>query len=347
MKSLEIAERAFDKHCSKKGLNHYSGILTLGGLARLWQGSREERLLDKFRKHINPFLQGEITKRMGAYHLYNIGGSPAALMLRLDVLPEAEKAVNEKAEELLAKCGRSKEGIFLAQTWDNVIPDQVWIDIAFAICPFLCNAGLYFGKEEWMEEAVDQIALLEKLLKDPANGLYHQSRGFCGDGDSRDPEKISEDHWSRGNGWAIFALAELAQDIPKNHSRRPEVDKLLLELLEACLKFQDPDGMWHQEITDFDSFPETSGTGLILYALGVALEQRIIDETRRDKLLKGLQGIAGYIDSYGSVSNCCGGCLCPGNGTISEYKQIPHPVNDPHAFGPIVLSFGQAAKLGI
>jgi unsaturated rhamnogalacturonyl hydrolase len=347
IKTLDVAEKAFDKHCSVTDLNDYSGILSLGGLSRLWQWTQEERFLNKFKKHIKPFINGDIKNRMGAYHLYNVGGSPSALMLKLGAIPEAETPIKEKVEDLLTNCGRSREGIFSSQTWDVIIPDQVWIDVAFALCPFLCNAGIYFNEDSWIDEAVDQIALLEKLLKNPKNGLYHQSRGFCGTRPNLDPEKISDDHWSRGNGWGIFALAELVLDLPENHHRRPETEKLLKELVEACLNFQDEYGMWHQEITDFDSFTETSGTGKILYALGVALEKGIVSEDKKENLIKGLKGYTAYIGLDGSIHNCCAGCLCPGNGTIEEYKNQKHPLNDCHAFGPVILAFGQAAKIGI
>ncbi len=347
LKTLEIAENAFDKHVEVASLSHYAGILSLDAMARLWQWSGEERFLAKFKKHVAPFVAGELTNFMGAYHLYNIGGSPTALMLRLGQLPEAEKAVREKTEELLATCNRSKEGIFSSQTWNPNLPHKVWIDVAFALCPFLCNGGLYFKEDSWLDEAVEQIALLAKLLRNPENGLYHQARGFCGEPDNMDPDKISEDHWSRGNGWAIFALAELVLDLPEDHPRRPEAETLLTELVEACLNFQDENGLWHQEITDSDSFVETSGTGKILYALGVALEKGLVGEEKKENLIKGLKGYATYIALDGSVHNCCHGCLCPGDGTIEDYKKQGHPVNDVHAFGPVTLAFGQAAKIGI
>ncbi len=162
--------------------------------------------------------------------------------------------------------------------------NKVWIDVAFALCPFLCNGGLYFKEDSWVDEAVEQIALLAKLLREPENGLYHQSRGFCGE--PADPVKISEDHWSRGNGWAIFALAELVLDLPDDHPRLKEIETLLVDLLNACLNFQDGHGMWHQEITDVDSFVETSGTGKILYALGVALEKGLVGEDKKENLIK-------------------------------------------------------------
>ncbi|NJO69145.1 MAG: DUF4861 domain-containing protein [Bacteroidetes bacterium] len=46
-------------------------------------------------------------------------------------------------------------------------------------------------------------------------------------------------------------------------------------------------------------------------------------------------------------SHCCFSCRCPGKGTKLDYINHPWVYNDPHAFGPVVLAFAQAAKMGI
>jgi unsaturated rhamnogalacturonyl hydrolase len=63
--------------------------------------------------------------------------------------------------------------------------------------------------------------------------------------------------------------------------------------------------------------------------------------------LRGLRGYAQYIAPDGTVYHTCRGCLNPGKGTIAEYKQVPPVINDTHAFGPVILAFGQAHSLGI
>lgn len=122
---------------------------------------------------------------------------------------------------------------------------------------------------------------------------------------------------------------------------------MFTELVNACLSVQDDKGVWHQEMTDLKSYVETSGTGLILYALGVGIEQGLLPPAAMDSYIKGLRGYSQYIQPDGTVFHTCRGNLNPGTGTIAEYKQTPPVVNDPHAFGPVTLAFGQALKLGI
>ena len=84
-----------------------------------------------------------------------------------------------------------------------------------------------------------------------------------------------------------------------------------------------------------------------IFAIGVALEKGVIDKSYLAQFVKGLSGYMAYIGEDGSVSYTCGGCLCPKQGTKKDYMQKPWFFNDPHAFGPIVLAFTQALKLGI
>jgi unsaturated rhamnogalacturonyl hydrolase len=100
-------------------------------------------------------------------------------------------------------------------------------------------------------------------------------------------------------------------------------------------------------MTDFKSYAETSGTGLILYALGAGIERGLLKAEVMEAFIKGLRGYSQYILPDGSVFHTCRGNLNPGAGTIADYKQAPPVLNDPHAFGPVTLAFGQALKLGI
>jgi len=218
---------------------------------------------------------------------------------------------------------------------------KIWIDAAFAVTPFLLFAGLAFEEDAYIEEAFQQTCKMVETLTDPENGLLHQARGFSG------PGVLSQDHWSRGNGWGMLALAELVQHLPAADPRRPQAESLYQRLVNGCLQYQDEQGVWHQEITDHKSYVETSGTGLLLYGIGAGLEKGLLPPAVMDRFIHGLRGYSSYIREDGSVYHTCRGCLNPGSGTIAEYKQVPPVFNDAHAFGPVTLAFGQALKLGI
>ncbi|MDO8542069.1 MAG: glycoside hydrolase family 88 protein [Opitutaceae bacterium] len=334
--SRELALAAFAKHKSTHSLNHYTGILSLQALARLAVGFRDEALLEQARQELRPFVRGERQFPCN-FPNYLCGGNGTAFLLWQGHLPEAAEAVRRHADEILRTAPRSRDGILTRP--DKAGTDAIFIDVAFAICPFLTYAGLALRQPDYLEEAFQQVSRMMVVLRDDANGLLHQARGFS------QPNRITEDHWSRGNGWGLLALTELIDALPAGHPRRAETEQLGRELVGACLRVQGPEGLWHQEMTQLESYIETSGSGLILYALGMGLLHGWMPARHRVAFDRGMAAYRGFIEPDGSVRNTCIGCLSPGDGTMADYVARPAKTNDPHAFGPVMLAFGTAAQL--
>lgn len=341
--TAEIAEAVLRRHFSLVSPERYSypEVLSLHAAVNLELTTGQDRLRAWNRALLRPFLAGELTHRMGAYRLYNAGGAATAKLLYEGRLPEAEPLVHRCVEQLVHDCPRGPRRFLAYQTGTRRRPHELWIDMVFATCPFLLYCGLHFDRDEYLLEAVEQLEAMHGFFFDAGCGLYHQAVGVLG------PGRVTEDHWSRGNGWGILALCEIAARLPPAIEQRTRIVTLFNEHLQACLAHQDQEGLWHQEMTDPESYVETSGSGLILYALGVALEHQLCDPRWREHLIRGLEGYSRYIALDGSVHNCCIGCMCPGDGTQEAYKARPWKLNDHHAFGPAALAWGQACRLGI
>jgi unsaturated rhamnogalacturonyl hydrolase len=334
----KLAGLVFERHLATKPLEHYAGILSLHGALRLAGATDDSALLEKTRALLKPFYGGEVTKVCGVYtKMYCSGGYASAWLALAHGDEEAKKSVVAHAEELMASHPRNADGVF--GTLKD--PEKIWIDSVYAVCPYLVYVGRMTGRDEFHDEACKQLLGMDAKLRDRATGLYFQSLNFAG------PGKLSGDHWSRGNGWAAIGLAEMSCEMPDSHPRKAEVKKLFAQHMESCLRFQDADGMWHQDMTDHSSYVETSGTGLILYSLGRGLEKGLLPESMKAAFQKGLRGCLRYVAFDGSVFNTCIGCLCPGDGSAEAYKARPWALNDDHAFGPVILAFSQAVKLGI
>lgn len=343
----EVAGLAFRKHVSHTRLAHYTGILSLHAYARLALITGDAAILEDARAHLLSFVHGEVEFRRANFKNYLCGGNGTAFLYWQGKLPEAEKAVRRYADEALYEAPRDADGIFV-QPGDET-KSRIWIDVAFAVTPFLLFAGLAFDEDKYIEEAYQQTARMVRALRNSENGLLHQARGFNG------PGKLTQDHWSRGNGWGALALAELVNYLPDDDPRRPDAESLFIDLVNACIEYQSPENwLWYQEIPDSkfthyqrESYVETSGSGLILYAIGVGLEKGILPETMRDNLLRGLHGYLDYIRDDGSVYHTCKGNRAPGDGSVLYFRARPPVTNDEHAFGPVILSFGQAGNIGI
>lgn len=338
--TFEVARQAFLRHRALHRLHHYTGILSLQAFARLaWIAGRG--LMDQIRADLLPFIRNAYDK--ASFHAnfanYYCGGNATAFLYWQGAFPEAEASVRDYAKSLITDAPRDDQGIFSHPKFPG--EGRIWIDVAFAVTPFLLFAGLAFGDDAYVEEAFQQARKMVDVFRDADNGLLHQCRNFIA------PGEVSHDHWSRGNGWGLLALSELVNHLPADDPRRPAAERIFLDLIQACLAYQNDDGMWHQEITDSSSYVETSGTGLMLYAIGVGLDKGLLPEGVRDRFLTGLRGYLDYIALDGSVYHTCQGCLCPGAGTILDYKARAPVLNDPHAFGPVTLAFGQAYHLGV
>lgn len=338
MHYLEIANLAYKKHLEIEPLSHYTGIVTLHATVSWAIDHNDTALLAEVIEQLKPFLNKERIFKC-SYINYHCGGNASALLLMHGKIEDTNGFIRECADELLNDAPREQgTGIFKMPERDY---ELIWIDSIFAVAPFLTYCGVAFNDDRYIEEAFQQVKKMLDIFRDSnAHGTMHQSRGgWIGAG------KLSQDHWSRGNGWGLYGMAEMIKFMPKSHPRRKETEDIFRDFLLGCLYYQDHDGMWHQEITDHTSFVETSGTGLILYALGVGIESGIIDDSHLFAFQRGVKGYQSYIALDGSVFNTCVGCLCPEDGSIEAYKSRQHKMNDSHAFGPVIFTFAQAEKL--
>ncbi len=337
----DLALAAFRKHLAiHKNFDHYTGIVTLHGLARLATETGDAGLIAETRRQFLPYVRGERPFKVN-FPNYLCGGNGTAYFFWKGHLPEASDSVRRYADEILHDAVRDSHGILCHPNAPE--QEKIWIDVAFAVTPFLLFAGLALQNESYIEEAYQQTARMVAIFRDPENGLLHQSKNFTG----RLPGRISEDHWSRGNGWGIYALTELATQIPASHPRREESIRLYTDLVRACVAIQDEQGLWHQEMTEDLAYVETSGSALILYAIGAGLAAGVLDDSFRAPFEKGLSGLLAYISEDTDIYHTCRGCLCPGEGTKLDYMARSPLLNDHHAFGPVVLAMGQAHLLGI
>ncbi len=323
----------------------YTRILAYHAAARLGETSGHPEVIEEVRRELQPYIKGDIPKVGGAYGptVYRFGGNATAFLLDRGYMPEAKESQIMSANKLIAEHPRDPDGLYEMPGR----PGKIWIDTVFAVCPFLVWVAGVANEPKFLDEAVHQMTVHHRRLFDPVVKLYHQAFNSNG------IRALTPSHWSRGEGWGLLALTEMLYDIPRiapNHPAIPELLKEYLDNLEGCAATQDPSGLWHQAMEDFGSYLESSGTGLILYAIGRGLDEGTIPKADfdrfRDIYLKGLKGVMGYIALDGTIYNCCKGCLGPGyNGTAADYAQHEWVRNNSHGFGPQILNFSQAIIL--
>lgn len=361
----ELAEKSLRKGLQMDDLGTYQGCLLLQGMAEMAVASADSAFIEETENVFHKFSTKEIEGK-GSYISYQAGGNGAAYY-DYKFVNRSRKLhcqVSLAAELMMKEQPRSPEGIMIppwinkktietmsvqprfldgSHVLDKVIEQNnpVFIDIAYGTTPFLLYAGLSNKRQDYIDESIKQTVSLFDILRDFNTGLLHQGRGFLG------VNVLSEDNWSRGNAWGALALASLVRDLPDTHPEKEQINTMAKEFFFNILKYQNEEGLWHQEITDSTSYVETSGSGVLLYALGIMIEKKLLDVVYMSNFIKGLQGLTSYVTEDGSVSNCCWSCLCIRQGQKEDYKNHTWIYNDSHSFGPIVLAYAQAHKMGV
>ena len=149
--------------------------------------------------------------------------------------------------------------------------------------------------------------------------------------------------WDRALGWYVMAVVDMLPDLPAGANR----DSLLsiLSGIAAGLKAaQDPaTGLWFEVVdqgSHSDDWVETSGSGMFVYALKVAVDRGFIDASYLSVATRGWQGLQTKltVDSAGlaSISGAVQGVTVQGN--YAGYVNQKTLTNSSHGLCGILLA---------
>ncbi|MEU2247758.1 glycoside hydrolase family 88 protein [Streptomyces sp. NPDC019224] len=338
----DVAVGLFRHYDATDEVKAYYGVLAIYALSRAAIEAGDDALVRHAETVVRRFPD-EITHPPYNFPSYRIGGIAHAFLSARGHVKDRSELLRHYADEMMTAT-RDEKGILAMPG----CPDLIWIDVAMASAPFLMYAGHALDEPRYIDEAISQAVLMYDEFLDPGNGLLHQCKGFVAKG------VLSQDHWGRGNGWGLFALAELLRGLPEGYERREEVVERFVALSRSLLPYQTGRGLWRQEIPMADAWEESSGSGLIVYCLGVGIEQGVlVGEEWHDAVRAGVHGLARWcVNADFSTENSCPGTLCPGEGeaagTPEAYVGLPSPFRDePHGFAALILAMSVAPVVGI
>ena len=345
MKTLDLSTKLFEHYDSTQRVYHYFGLLSLFALSQTAIEADDSDLLKKC-KDMLALYPDKFDHPRYNFENYRVGGAGKAWLVYKGLWDEEKENIRKYAEKTLL-APASREGILCWPTDPD--KNKIWIDIVYAVAPFMLYAGLALSEDKYIDFAVSQCFKMYEFFLDKTCGLLHQSRGFM-----PDKTRVSFDHWSRGNGWGYLGLTELIASLPKDSKHRPKAEEYFCELSRSLLAYQTEKGVWRQELTCDYSWNEASGTGLILYGIGVGLRLGLLDtDIYKEPYKKGIAAMAeNFITPEFSTLMSCIGCLCPGEGdekgTIKSYlTAVYHKTDEPHSFGALMLALTEAHRNGI
>ena len=216
---------------------------------------------------------------------------------------------------IMEKFPRTEEGGFQHMTSDTLNDQELWDDTLFMTVLFLANMGRIEGKQNYIDEAQYQFMLHAKYLADPETGLWYHGWTFHG------RHNFSGAFWGRGNCWVTIAIPEFLQMVEASPEVAQKLEQILRAQVDALLKFQNENGMWHTLIDDPTSYVESSATCGFAYGILRAVHTGLLEKRYAAAAEKALPPILNYIDDNGVVHQVSYGTPM-GRESKDFYKQI-------------------------
>lgn len=217
----------------------------------------------------------------------------------------------------------------------RVTPHQytTWTDDMFMGIPFLVKAAHYVKdtamSNRLLWDAASQVINFSREVWDDKAGLYYHARWHGSN-------QVTP-HWSRANGWAIWAISEVLQGLPVNHPLYKDVMSQYKKHVQALVALQDKQGFWRQVLDIPDSRQEVSGTAIFTMAIARGINEGWLSRKKYFPYAeKGWQAITTQVDGDGTVHNICYGTMCSTD--VNYYLNRPFYDNDTHGLFAVLFA---------
>ncbi len=171
---------------------------------------------------------------------------------------------------------------------------EFWVDSLYMLPPFLARAGYY-------DEALRQIDGYWNALFLPEKGLLAHRW------DDASQRFIRKDVWGVGNGWAAAGMARVRALLPDGYALQKAVlEDRIRTLLSSALRFQRPDGMFHDVLDDPSTFPEVNCGQMFAYTIYRGVKEGWLNADLLPAAGRIRKAAYASVDDYGLVHNVCG-----------------------------------------
>lgn len=217
-----------------------------------------------------------------------------------------KRAADAMYDYLKNKAPRTADGVLHHVTYAR----QVWSDASFMAPPFLALMGDY-------DEAVKQIEGFRKYLMDPEKKMYFH---IWDDDKNEYSRKL---FWGGGNGWTAAGIAKIIRLLPENkEDLKIRMISYGKEVIDGCLVYMRPDGLFHDIIDDAGSFIETNLGQMLAFAIYTGVKSGWLDVSYTEKADAMRQAARSKVDEYGIVQGACGSPSFDKVGTSTEAQSF-------------------------
>lgn len=217
--------------------------------------------------------------------------------------------------------------------------------------PFLLKYGVQFNDSESVETALFQTFLAASRMFNIETHLPYHGWDYQKSKSWASPiTGTASEVWSRNAGWFSMALADMLEYLPTEHKDYKKLLYLYQQLAIGIKNTQNKDALWSQLINHkelADNYTESSGSGMIIYALKKGLNNKWLDASYTSVIENAWKGFQKYITVYSDGKPQIKS-FCPGMGIKDNSKEYlaVRPVdcpsdtykNQPHGYCAVLMA---------
>jgi rhamnogalacturonyl hydrolase YesR len=215
------------------------------------------------------------------------------------------------------------------------MPGTVWSDDLFMASSLILKFYELTLDTTLINDCILQVERMHYYLWDPKNQLHRH--GYFSQSEEQSPVC-----WIRSNGWFIWSVSNLLMTLPEIHPSYPKIMEIYLKSIDGLVKYQGENGLWHQILTDENSFEETSGSSMFTLSIARGLTEGWLTEDYREYARRGWEGICTRIKGDKVFD------ICQGTGIGFDqdfYIKRKRFINDPRGLGALVTCAIEMDKL--
>ncbi|HEV2647360.1 MAG TPA: glycoside hydrolase family 88 protein [Acidobacteriaceae bacterium] len=300
-----LAEKFAAMPLQGKDSINYPEVCAWYGSLTFAQLTHDDALRDKLVARFAPLLPGgaEASRFPTRHHVDSsmFGAVPLELSIVTHDLPSANPEYLKMGLTIADRQWTSEPGIdypsaaLSAPNLNGLSPEtRYWVDDMYMLTMLQLEAYRATHDHKYLDrDAKEMVSYLDKLQQ--PNGLFFHA-----------PDVPF--FWGRGDGWFAAGMAEMLRSLPADHPDRPRILAGYKLMMSALLKYQGPDGMWHELIDHPEAWPETSSSAMFTFAMITGVKHGWLDApTYAPVARKAWIAVTGYIDQNHDVTQVCEG----------------------------------------
>ena len=264
-------------------------------------------------------------------------GSMCAALMRAraaKVGPDLKSMIDTCSDWVAKRQFRLDDGTMARKRPQEV---SLWADDMYMSIPALAEMGRLTGERAYFDDAVNNVMGMSSRMFNPQLGVY--THGWH----ANHPD-APRFYWARANGWAVLAMSDLLDVLPKDHPGYPKVLAQLRASLKGIAELQSGSGLWHQMIDRNDSYLETSASAIFTYVIAHAVNEGWVSPTTYGSIAQtGWNALSTRITALGQVEGTCVGTTLAGD--MVYYYNRPTSVDALHGYGPMLLAGAEIIRL--